>query len=366
MSARVAPKVSLITSWSAEPPGDDDRSDLLPVSLQQPLDEGIECLDLYFVAHHEIRQWASMLPPNRLNDFSLEELKSPTAFAAALEPGDLSALADQITARMMRRSREATVGAFGFSPEIRAIATFFPDLSLPDGEDGDDSEAGYTDRREAAIKAVANTCRLAYHLGAKIVEIVGGGAVPEMQSGRQSNSRDYEDLRLETLANSIEKVHGRLDFPDVRLALELEPGPSFLISSLDNCVTVMNHLPEGVRNFFTVNADVAHAFMLGIKAEEFEAKGLTVGHLHLSDHAAHENLGGQHASDLVPGKFHFKGDYQPWIELAFKQMSNSSAFSGAIAIEMEACNDMDKVHFAVNMIRRWVAQEALKPATENR
>ncbi|MCB1236458.1 MAG: hypothetical protein KDM91_15430, partial [Verrucomicrobiae bacterium] len=70
-------------------------------------------------------------------------------------------------------------------------------------------------------------------------------------------------------------------------------------------------------------------------------------------HGAHYKSGGSHSSDVVPGKFHSTVEYEPWIELAV-HLCREEYFSKTIGIELEACNQLERVHAAKSIIERLI------------
>lgn len=340
------PSISLITSWSDEKTPEETRDAVLPHSILQPLLEGIDELDLYLISHSEISWFANAAGIDSYR-------RSPTQFMAALETGHIQKITKKLNAGMAKQGDKCRTGVFGFWPRIRGIATFFPDISHPVNDE----------RYRDAVKAVKNACELAHNLGASVVEIVGGAGVPEIDSA--DVGPNYVDRRRAAFVNALCDIYialGDRVKHDVKLALEIEPGEAFLLSSLEEYKKLLallqarieeNSVESEVANFVTLNVDIAHAFICGI--DESQLSGLTIGHMHISDHASHRRMGGIHASDLALGKFHFYDDYRPFLKLALKLTNlDRSAFSGTIAVELEAANDLDRAHATINTAKRWL------------
>jgi class 3 adenylate cyclase len=147
------------------------------------------------------------------------------------------------------------------------------------------------------------------------------------------------------------------------LAMEVEPGESFLIKDLA-AYSDLRHELKGIGAAETerktlLNIDVAHLKLIehnsrgGDKPLEVIRRDLRerVAHMHLSDHAR------THASDLAPGAYHFFSDYEDWLELA-RDLRNARerTYSGVIAIELEACNDIHEATRAIGRVSRWLDQ----------
>lgn len=315
--------------------------------------DGTRLLDLYFLGHEEVpvfANWAGM----EIHDANLME---PHAFAASLDPVHLGRIAEKIRRRLV----EAYVGQLvGRRPRIPAMATFFPRISSLD-----------PGRRATAVAAVANTMRLAKKLGCHCVEIVGGTSAPPLTGVHVGDDpHGYVEARMEALVCSLCEIAHALAGEDPAcarsqplIAMELEPGPSLLLCDLDayrklKAALESSTLPgaAAARAMVKLNLDVAHAFIIGLDPKELGKDYLNeIAHMHLSDHAAHHELGGVHASDLPPRSFHvFKDEFQPWLELAVELTNRGENFSKTIAIELEACMDRAVVASAMSTTRRWL------------
>jgi class 3 adenylate cyclase len=66
-------------------------------------------------------------------------------------------------------------------------------------------------------------------------------------------------------------------------------------------------------------------------------------------------FGGAHASDLVPGSAHLFEEYRPWLQFAIDRTNaTGTAFSGTVAVELEAANSIRDAMDAVHVTRRWL------------
>ena len=190
----------------------------------------------------------------------------------------------------------------------------------------------------------------------------------------------YRDQRYTSLAEAIQLIYDTTEKPlslikDKQLpllAMEIEPGPPFLLNSIDAFRAMRKKIKDECGNDLTaynhlvLNVDIAHAFLINIKPEHLKGMGDNnlvdlVGHMHISDHAGGfsgitDNVPwGAHSSDLVPGVFHLYEDYRDWLKFAISQCNQkNNCFSKTIAVELEACNDKEMIFQAVRIVNRWL------------
>ncbi|MBM3334930.1 hypothetical protein FJY63_09745 [Candidatus Sumerlaeota bacterium] len=330
-------------------------------------------MDLYFLNHTDIRPYASIVQRSRPDVY-----KSPDELVRSFTQKEIREEIANHLRNML--TKHYTGHLVGRRPRFAAMATYFPHISLPPNEDSDGV------RRLHAIEALQKTLYLARCLGVYCVEIVGGAGVPGPVYQHPRNGvlspNEYREIRLGYLAESLCAVYD-LSNPKNLLseftqtpselpvvAIELEPGISFLMRDLDSFVMLRDriqkmkdrHSPGADVAFQSVklNVDVAHAFLIGYDPSKIKEKNLLdyVAHMHISDHAGHKGVGGAHAADLAPGQFHYFEDYRPWLEMAIALNGRRSSFSGVIAVEMEACNDIVAALEAIQTTRRWLCELA--------
>ncbi|MBN2309910.1 MAG: TIM barrel protein [Candidatus Hydrogenedentes bacterium] len=378
-SSTTVPEVSLITSWFV-PGGKGARGDL--VGLRRALEEGVNLFDLYFLDHEDIPwYWKAAGLEDPDDRFPRGPTGTgPTLFAARLTAKEIERVANRLQAELTRRYNGLLVGR---RPRFVALATYFPNVSLLSQEEPKDDEAGYewgANSRAMAIRAMRNAVYLAYLLGCHCVEMVGGGSVPGPAFKVAGRRERYKDRRRDRLARAFREIYNVRDpknplspknkdskvtkpkkLPAV--ALELEPGPPFLLNSLDEVVALLKAVDVlGTAGTFdwcskvTLNIDIAHAFLMGLEPRHIIRRKLQnrVAHMHISDHGGHQGDGGAHAADLLPGTFHFYEEYKPWLEFAIDRAARSTRFSRAIAVELEAANMVSTVLAAIGTTRRWL------------
>jgi class 3 adenylate cyclase len=356
------PDVSLITSWYVHHHREDSRE--VPAGLRLALGEGVDRFDLYFLGENEIPWYARVA---RTADGTLAD---PQAFAAQLTRAQIDLIADALQRELPQHYRGPMVGR---TPRIVALATFFPDLSLPSDSGIPEVDAA----REEAIAALRSALYLAYRLGCFCVECVGGSGVPLgplLETEGSTSVSDYRTRCTASLAASL--VHlcdssrpsdgQKSPLPDSVhlpfLAFELEPGESFLLNSLDSYRALRDSVAEQkgpgaalASSIVRLNVDVAHAMLLGYSLFQLRTHNLVgqIAHMHISDQAGDTGHGG-HANDLPPGALHRFDSFVPWLNLANERALDPEGFSGSIAVELEACKDLSAVLTSIGVTRRWL------------
>ena len=340
--------------------------------------EGQKHIDLYFCDCSDIAYYSS----EHLNP--ADSCKDHVHFIGNLSDEDISRIKDKITDDFP-------------DIEIPCIASYFPQISNINSNVIFENEThSPNENRAQSVRALANTLCLADALKCHCVEIVGGINIPRnanelLELRYLSYNNDitpamYKEEKLTRFATSIRETldqyfatQNHKNEPPL-IAIEIEPGSSFLIGNIEDYIWLKYKLYEQVKNdqtkitypsYVKLNIDVAHAFLAGITVnsiKQFTFQGMEstydlsgeIAHMHISDHAGHGRRQdilpwGGHASDLQVGEFHFDGDYQPWLEFAV-ELSNrpQSSFSKAIAIEMEAYNDIDAVILSERRLTRWL------------
>jgi hypothetical protein len=425
------PQISLITSWHIPDKktnvefsiGVDDP----PSGITLAVREGIALLDLYLLGHHDVpvyiralakkcpnSKWVEVVSELHNWDNEKSEIRKqyePQKFLASLTKKEIEAVGDWL--------REKTATCFGgrgvgMRPRFGALATFFPNIS--DTKKDSDSEADSTIPRVQggyAIQALRTSLYLAKYLGCSVVEAVGGSGTIEIHedithTGGASSMQpaDYRGERIQSLAKALNQVYTSKErglfnpsHSIPKIAMELEPGISFLLQNIEAFFELLEALPDTLKklNTITLNADLAHFFILGYhnpsvlvseakkslacknwlmkkikmlppeekkriekNQERWEEDSILslISHIHLTDHAADEKWGGTHASDLLLGQFHSEEDYASWLKFAIEQTNDDTNFSGILAIELEANNIIDEVISNINTANRWIKNVA--------
>jgi len=230
---------------------------------------------------------------------------------------------------------------------VPALATFFPEIGSFDDE-----------LAKKAGKALANSVRLAKKLQATVVEFVLGRTVERCHRS-PAGAGEGGILRCEYIHRGTaesrivravdilaEYVIPLAEQTGVRLAAEIEPGFSYVLSSRTAVEFYLQEIRKRkLDRWLGLNADIGHLLILqgsnrpGVPITPDIARTWTphIFHAHGSDNV------GQHYRDLVPGTFHSinSGDgerfFWEWVELLQACVGNGS-FSGFLAVELEACS----------------------------
>lgn len=363
------------------------------------------------------------LQPPRPRD--MIDTRSSTQILA--EEENFPSIRDWILEQIEGADRDAEEGE-----EVRmaALATFFPDIaSRSQGSSADPPP------REVAVRALSNTVRLALALKrqGKVAESFcwapgnpdderGGGldtsrrrrrryAIVEMvcgtvldrcrcslcenlrrpqnadpSTGRRPASRDYAiecrlDAKIELLRDSLQQVYrsvaespeGREDH-DWALAMELEPGPAYVLRDSASIDVALRKLDGELARHVGLNLDIAHMKIAGVPVETTQGNsGLSefkdrVVHAHLCDHPD------MHTRDQVVGSWQPVEQYgdgrYAYVEL-LSEIANAERrgselpFSGAVALELEGCNRIRWIHQSLSGMKHMFERvsEAASTAT---
>lgn len=250
---------------------------------------------------------------------------------------------------------------------IAAFATYFPWISSLDEV-----------RRAVAVSAVVQTMRLAFGAVEKgwmdqpIVEIVCGSVIESCDCDAcRSEKRVFvakRDEKTARLINSLREIvnHLTLLFPSkpFALALELEPGPSYLLNSRNAVKAVIDEIrgDELLRNRVGLNLDIAHMRLANVRPKWLRENNLVsqIVHAHICDHPR------MHTRDQPLGTWTstYSGrQFGDYLDLLFERAKNAPPaaenssddmlpFSRAVAIELEGSNRISWIHRSVNRLSR--------------
>jgi class 3 adenylate cyclase len=233
---------------------------------------------------------------------------------------------------------------------VRALATNIPEISDPNET-----------KRLKARDTVLNCAHLAKELGATCVEIVGGPSfIREPGDGMSLRAgSDIVELRMTQLIKSLQELDAALNSPksplSVGLALEIEPGPAYLLSDLERVHEVFARLSKRGPHHIGINVDVGHMLLLRDQGErpmdDLRRLMPLVMHFHASDQAI------AHFSDLELTSFHSADDFMSWIFL-FLELTNRTDinpfFTNTIAVEMEAGHSIHQAIRSARLLRSWL------------
>jgi class 3 adenylate cyclase len=249
-----------------------------------------------------------------------------------------------------------------YSP-FRALATNFADISSPD------------EARRRSIRDVLFKCaQLAAALGATCVEIVGGPSFRSKPSGEDIEiyaGTDIVQERLDQLKKTLRELDDSLDKANlpVGIALELEPGPAYLLNSIKRIQDVVLGNGNKYLKHIGINVDIGHLLLLSEQPERQSPDNVPLSvlrspdmmkrimHFHISDHSL------SHFCDLELASFHPPDKFIPWIELYLDTASSpicNPFFTNTIAIEMEASQSIDQALRSMQTLRTWLTPARLK------
>lgn len=267
---------------------------------------------------------------------------------------------------------------------IPALATYFPDVSSMNNE-----------RREAACKAIVNCVKLFHDLQNRkdeldldispaCVEIVCGSLlepVEEPNADKPSWVLQYTlPAKIEQLVTSLKKIEEDLEncHKPYALSLEVEPGPSYVLSDGDSLLSVYDAIRKAELKHVGLNLDIAHfkiagispSFLKGQHEGGIQGPNLThwIVHSHIADHPLR-----MHTRDLSLGAFsnleHFPSDFCGYLDLLmdravdYEKNKGGLLFSGAVALELEGCGRVTWIHDSIGQLKRLLHQARRKKPT---
>lgn len=263
---------------------------------------------------------------------------------------------------------------------IPALATYFPDITSINNK-----------RRNRAINALTNTFKLAIELSlteqplmeTAIIECVCGTVLDraECSECRSNIAVKPGDIRRGDLvfkSTRVKKIQllcdslSRAIYPvflkyprhtiehKFAIALELEPGPSYVLNSLRAMELTRKFIArdDNLRRFVGFNMDIAHMRIARIAARKLRTFRDLFIHAHIADHP------GMHTRDQVVGHWtpieqHATG-YYPYLEILGERLVDAQKgreglpFSGCIALELEGCNRIDWVHHGIARLKETI------------
>ena len=240
---------------------------------------------------------------------------------------------------------------------IRALASNIPGVSSTD-------EA----RREAAVDALWAVCRIAERLDIPCVEAVGGGDFGRWGSDDrwiiEASWTSYEErgnALLKSLQTLCERMSG-CGMDKVAIALELEPGPSYLLNSIrgrpfchrDKPSTLERVLKDLPAQYVGLNLDVGHFLRLEAIEPDLLAHVYSdyldrILHAHVSRHS------GIHGQDLYLRDSDY-AECKRWLKLFTDSADRERASESTrtVAIELEACHQVEWIEQSLHVVRKWL------------
>lgn len=293
----------------------------------------------------------------RLRQQPAQQFASAVQFLASLTATEIRNVAEEIV---------LTLDAIGVEP--MAIASFIPEIAAPEGSSA----------CELAQKSIASLLRFAVALrGSRnrlpIVELVVGSTIERIVESTNADgglhirtvSDDVGCRRvLSTLRRSFEL--GRSDelygdaINDVRVALELEPGPLYLLRDQPTLRIFADSIAATENTEISANVgfnlDIAHWCLAGIgpawlKQSENSDILSRIFHAHISGHSTKGHFG-DISLGYVDGNQ--KDELAAWLSFLGSLAEDRATYSGAVSVEYEAARDEVTVIESVREFLSWL------------
>lgn len=328
--------------------------------------------DLYLFLREEARSWSRAFVGRKLP--RVEEKDSGFEFIAALETGHIRSISESIHEWLLE---------LGIQPV--AITSFIPEISL-----APTLHTGWSFFDRQVQGAIENLLRFAVAFGRRmgnrtpVVQMVAGSRISGIRKTlAQGGEAAGDDVLLEAqvaagtgaagfhmienrLKQAFQKVRNEIPpgqteereaLDRVRIAVELEPGPLFLLNGpralIEFCSVLDRSTSNDVKRRVGLNLDIPHWMLARITPEwlrEHSGVEQRIFHAHVSGHSQRAHFGDfslRHVDDSAAGHA------RSWLaELKRLAASPDAAgnFSGFVSLEFEVPPDPDAV---------WQSVEAL-------
>lgn len=336
---------------------------------------GVSLFDLFVLRDTDIEEMPELLPERESDE--LPDTRTSTQILA--DPQNFEPIGRWIQGQFRLCNDEQQRG--GAEPaRVAAFATYFPEITARSHLDH--QVEGGADRSDVpfrvAEKAIANTVRLALQIKAAglmehaVVEIVCGSILdrclcssceakrgePHEDRRRDIVIRSDRDTKIRLLCDRLLEVVGQVresaegSDPDWALALELEPGPNYVLNdkaTIGKLIALLRDDPkyEALRRHVGINVDIAHLNIAGVEARDLVEFRDWILHAHLCNHP------GMHTRDQVVGVWipveRYCGEDYPYLRL-LAEIDESSPdrqgrpFTRTVALELEGCSRINWVH----------------------
>lgn len=254
---------------------------------------------------------------------------------------------------------------------VLALASFLPEISA----------AGRTGQKaQSAVRYLIGLCRFLRKMGhpASTIELVAGSLIEGLWPARWEDARRKERLEqmlsdaneplyaatsmsidegLDRLLAQLLPVREAAAEAEVTLALELEPGPLYVLQNWNSVRALCQKLAEApwrdLSPILGLNLDIAHWCLASITPEMVLADRDVLNrivHVHIADH------GNGHFGDIAPGRIHDAHYFKRWLcllpELVADRDESFPRFRGGISIELEACGGMEHVNDGLEFVQQ--------------
>lgn len=263
----------------------------------------------------------------------------------------------------------ARISAAFSNQKIIALTSFLPEIM------GSDSVALLAEQALIFLVDIVAQLRALNHPVA-VLELVAGSATTGVFIGNPNEDpalapRSYTLMRIDeteamgTFLKRTKRLAHHAADKDVTLAIELEPGPLFLIKTLEslrNFCSLLDYAgTPSQKDYIGFNLDIPHwAFLSGITTRDLRnARNSNVArrivHTHISDHSKGHFCDRPPSSD--PQRLQ---DYLEWIEfvgeLGDTKRAGNLKHSRAISLELECCSSLHDIHESVAYFAKLIHQ----------
>ena len=300
----------------------------------------------------------------------------------------LNNLSEESAINGMRENAKSLILNIEEAVSIGAIRMRVPALATNDSNISNLNRNHYKEWANAVFY-LATSLVVAHKTGVKVVEIVCGNRVytdlyglDQIQSQELYVSKDFENQCQEHVIRALVgafilayRVLNQDQWPDVAFAFEIEPDLLALLNNTEDALKLLKKIKsyltsdeydldiakrlqeekrsdfKSLKRHFGLNCDFAH-LLIQQDREKLEEEGKLFGNLeeikkHILHFHASDHYQGGHFVDAPIASFHQEYLYRKFInifqELISGATETSPFFSGAIAIELEGCNDIDLV-----------------------
>jgi sugar phosphate isomerase/epimerase len=250
--------------------------------------------------------------------------------------------------------------------KICAIATFMPEISASHSRKEDFENAWDALR---CLVDVVRWLRANAH-PVRTIELVSGSRIENIyQSGHPPRYFAHRLTEQMATARLIERLRPIADYASsgdpVFLAIELEPGPLFILSDSHSikrfCGSIEDAKDDALSRCVGLNLDIPHwHFLAGIDPEwllspENAFIRNRIVHAHVCDH----HVG--HFCDTPPGNFNSLERYMRWFSLIYElqnvqRLDRGPEFSGFVSCEMEACRESEMLQTCFSTVKAMLSQ----------
>jgi sugar phosphate isomerase/epimerase len=263
--------------------------------------------------------------------------------------------------------RRPSGAANGTPPRIRVfgLASFLPEISSKKPDD---------------IRTAQDAMYFLIHLALALreqghpletIELVAGSRVNGVRADKEAQEAEplytagwpAKPLELvDDLCTNLTPVAERAEAEHLRLAIELEPGPLYILGGEEALLHLCEQLAKpGVLSRTTgINLDVAHWDLAGLTHAwllNHPEVCTCLQHVHISDH------GRGHFGDVALGDCHPPGHFLPWLRAIAaagrRRPDGVPPMTGLVSIELEACKtrqmlrrSLDRLLFLLELLEK--------------